>query len=302
MISDVVGFFSVLNVALVLVFAGPSVLSGEIGGYESIISFLGVSVPRLQTEGFNATGVGIASGIAILWLFTVYQRNAHQPINKVLTLVLIAISFLGLIWSASRGAIVTLFFTWIILGILGQAYNKNKMIYFVGAAFLSGAVLYLLLKGLPGIMYRGLDADSGIPLIDLFFSSRLDIFESDMYLLFEPTLFGHGFGLLSADESINGRLNIESFFLRLWIELGLVGSFIYIITFVLLTVYVVKVDRYFFLRGELGAFFPSAILLFTWINSPTSFGFSLPVGGLAIQLAIATGSLFTWRKIKKPLA
>ena len=302
LVSDVVGFFSVLNVALVIVFAGPYVLRGEVGGYESTISFLGMSVPRLQAEGFNATGVGIASGIAILWLYSVYQRNVYKPINKVLTLVLIAISFLGLIWSASRGAIITFFSTCILLGMLRQLNYKNLTLYVIVVTFLTGVLLYLFINELPGIMYRGLDVDTGISLIELFYSSRLKIIESSVYMLLEPTLFGHGFGILSAGPSTNGHINIESFFFRIWVELGFVGSFVYIITFVLLTVYVIRADRYFFLRGEIGAFFPSSILLFTWINSPTSFGFSLPVGLLAIELAIATGSLFIWRKVKRPLA
>jgi hypothetical protein len=302
LMSDVVGFLSLLTVTLLMIFGGPATLGGEFGTDESRISIFGMTVQRLQSASFPATGLGIASGIAVLWLFSVYQRNINHQIIKYITIILMTLSFVGLIWSGSRGAIVAFFATWLVSKLVFYDYNRKRILRkIIGVVALSGGAICFFKYIFPGILYRGGNVDAPIPLSELFLSSRIDLFGPSVYLLFKPSFFGHGFGLLSAGDTTTGFVNIESFFLRLYIELGIVGSIIYILTFALLTVYVFKVDRYYFLKGERGAMFPSAILFFTWMNTPTSFGFSLPVGMLAIQLGIASGSLLIWHSIKNQL-
>jgi len=295
LITDIVGFLSLLSIILVIVFAGPTAWRGEVGGAGSIINLFGVTVSRLQAENFNATGIGAFSATAIFWLFNLLQRYEHNRNAIVLILFLVIISFLCLFWSGSRGPLAAFFATWITISMIASK-NRKKLRNFIGLLVILCGSLYYLNNHFNGILYRGIDSDTTISLVDLFVASRLEIIGTNTQELLAPTLFGHGFGFSTGDGT--EQYSIESFFIRIWVELGIIGSIIYFTTFILLTSYVVKVDKYFFIKGERGAFFPSAILIFTWMNSPTSFGFSLPVGGLAIQLAIASGALFMWRQIR----
>jgi hypothetical protein len=289
LVADVFGALSLLNVLMVIVLVGPDVIHQGTGDIGSTISFLGVKVRRLQAEGFNATGVGACAAMAILWLFSLFQRAKHHYVAKALISVLAVVSLVGLIWSGSRGAIVAFFATWISARILGL--TKRKMILpIIGTVILLGASLFLFLNYFEGILYRGYSLHKRPSLFDLFISNRLHELKKNRSFALEPGLFGHGYGSSSSIDKYHASINVESFFLRIYIELGTVGAIVYVITFMILTVLVVRSDRYYCLRGERGAFFPSAILIFVWMSSPTGFGFSLPVGVLAIQLALAAGA------------
>lgn len=288
LVADVFGALSLVSVLLVMMLAGPDVIRQGTADITSTISLLGIKVRRLQAEGFNATGVGASAAMAILWLLSLFQRAKHRYLIKVLISIFVAISLVGLFWSGSRGAIIAFFTTWFAVRIIGLP--KRKMLLNIISTFtLLGVSLFLFLNYFEGILYRGYQPDKRPELLELFVSGRLYNLKKDMLLALEPSLFGRGYGSMSAKEFSLG-VNVESFFVRIFVELGVVGSLVYVITFAILTVCVVRADRNSCLRGERGAFFPSAILLFVWISSPTGFGFSLPVGVLAIQLALAAGA------------
>lgn len=290
--------FGAINLVIVLsaiFFAGPMVLSQSTGDVQSKISIFGLSVYRLQAEGLNATGVGVSSAISLFWLYSILKKKPIIFVSKSLIILFILISVVALLWAGSRGALIAFFATSMIGSIFLLLKNKRKKKDVINAAFYSGVIIYFIFYGFYGIFFRGVDSVTTSSIADIFMESRINLYDDWIVAkLLTPTFFGHGYGILSTGGD---GINIESFFLRAFIELGIFGSISYIFTFFMLTVCVIKVDLYYYKLGDHSALFPSSIFIFTWANSISSWGFILPTGTLAIYLAIASTSAYIWRKL-----
>jgi hypothetical protein len=290
-ITDMYGFLNLCIVLISILLVGPMVMRGEVGGAESIFNLFGISTYRLQAERLNATGVGAASAISALWLFSVYQRVPRSLVYKLLVTFLLFLSLIGLFWSASRGAIVSFFATLIASIFLFNKfrYSKDYFKFLLSVFVFTTVIILIFINYFYDMMYRNIDKDEVNSLFTVFLQSRIELYGPEIYSFLKPTFFGIGYGVLATG---NEGINIESFPLKVYIELGIISGSIYIITFILISYCVVKVDRFYHKIGESGSFFPSSVFFFIWFNSISSWGFALPLGTLAIYLSIASVANF----------
>ena len=293
--ADVFGILSVIFTILTLIIAGPVVHKYQYGGGESLINLFGITTHRLQARGLNAPIVGVSSAIAFFWLYAAFQRFSKNFIRKFLLITLLLFSFFALLWSASRRAIIAFFATWVIIAFIDQKGKKMSISKYFRVIIIVAFAIYFFSFHFIGILYRGSGTNAiNQSLFSLFLDSRVNIHGEDISNLLAPTLLGQGYGVVPTID--DGGLILESFFLKMYVELGVIGGIMYLMTFIVLTLSVVKVDRFYAALGERGALFPSTIMIFTWMNSISSWGFSLPVGTLAIQLSIVSVAVYIWRK------
>jgi len=277
------------------VLMGPSARRLAIGGAESRIALGGFTVSRLQAEGFNATGLGMLAASTLFVIVHWHRVGRRKPLKGTVLVILAAITGGLFLWTGGRSAILAFVGTASCLMLLMSVSRPRTVL--VALVLLGGAsiCLYLLRDFWLGIFWRGpLRAETSRSLVGLFLHSRV---ESSLLALKHyggNTLFGNGTGILARSD-----FNVECFFFRVLIELGIVGGTLYILTFAYLTYCVIRVDLHHLRLGQAGAWLPSSAFVFTWFISPASYGFSLFTGNLVLQLAIAAGAAIEWEAIRK---
>ena len=199
---------------------------------------------------------------------------------------------ISLLWSAARGPIAAVLVVgvWSILR-LNHHQKVDVVVLRVMSIFILLSILcFFVPPVLGGIFFRGEtmpDRFSFGVFYDLFVSSRLVYGGINRIDFLRPTVFGLGYGYLSAGGTVNGIPNIESFPLRIWVELGVVGSLLYLIAFAAITLSVVKAEKKITLCSK-SRYLETKIFLLVWGNSIASFGFSLPTGTLLIYLLLGS--------------
>lgn len=284
---------SLLIIVMLAIVMGPSARRLAIGGIESRISLGPVATSRLQAEGFNATGLAMLAAGVLFVILHWYQNSINQPFKKTVLMLLGGLTVLLLLWTGGRSAIIAFGVTTVCLGAMTSVRNIRRALCNIVLLSIASMAIYLFKDHLTGIFWRGdVKAELSKSLVDLFLQSRIEGAISALEYYRENIVLGNGIGVLSRSV-----FNVEAFFIRILIELGFVGGSIYVLTFLWLTYYVIKVDMHYLRQGEPGAWLPSSVFLFMWIISPASYGFSLFTGVLALQVAIAAGAVIEWDQI-----
>ena len=107
------------------------------------------------------------------------------------------------------------------------------------------------------------------------------------------TFFGAGPG---ADSAVILNFNlqcsaIESFFVGMIFNWGVIGGLLYIFGMAALTLAVIKMERIERARGNKSAWLVTAWILMPWISGAFGYGFGIPGGGLCLTFAIGAGAL-----------
>lgn len=291
----VVGASNLVMLVATAILMGPSARRLEIGGLESRIQVGSFAVSRLQSEGFNATGLAMLAAVALFVIIHWYQRSRRATLRKAWLLVLFIIAAVLLLWTGGRGAILAFVGTASCVTILASLRNRKKAFRNLTLLLLACVCIYLCRGIFVGLFWRGpLQSRVSMSAVDLLLQSRIHDSIAALKYYGDNLLFGSGTGILTRSV-----FNVESFFFRVLIELGIVGGSIYTLTFLWLTYYVLRVDLHYLRLGQSGAWLPSSVFLFAWIISPVSYGFSLFTGALALQFAIGAGAVVEWDRIRQ---
>ena len=288
------GMWSLVMLFALLLVAGPHAFRGEIGGLWSTITLGSITVSQLQAPGMNATGVAMSAASSVFLIIHLWQMWSRSRLKRLILAAVLFVVTIVFLWSAGRTAMLAFAGTVILLLLLVTIVRRGKHRF--------TAVLFLLLLGLAlipltdilaGLFLRG----GASSLLDAFRISRLDLALKGVSLYRSYLVWGTGPGVLLASYSA-GDIIVESFFIRILIELGAVGGTIYLIAWLTLTYYVIKVDVHYMRLGYPATWLPSSFFIFIWVTSPASFGFSIFDGGLALNLAIAAAAAVEWKRIR----
>jgi hypothetical protein len=290
-----IGFSSFVTIMFMLIVVGPIAYLGLIGGLNSQLNILGFGVSRLQYAGFNATGVSIAAVFSIFWLHSLLNTKyfKESTVKKLIVLLLIVISLVVLFWSGSRGPIIAFSTTVIFLFfrvLISKRINVSKM---VKVSMIAVAVIVLSISFLQDNFKRSRIKAHGndLGVIEVFIQDRIAY---NGQLAFEyisnAGFFGYGYGFLSAGGDVN-KVNLESYPLKAYVELGFIGAFLHILVFLILSSHVIKADKIASKITNKNDYLPSSIIVFTWLNSIASFGFMLHVGANILLVGLMSSSL-----------
>jgi O-antigen ligase len=257
------------------------------GGANNQVDIWGISLSRLGVEGMNATGVSAIASIACL--FSVRSiDSAKSGILKAAATVSLCMCMIVLLWSGSRGALVSTAVVTTYIVITQLAYRSSKrrwrLLDIFALICIAGVALHF-----QSSFYRvsaGSEFSQGV--IETFIESRVP--NEQQRAALQPTMFGVGYNALSADVE-RQLADIECYWLKAWAELGVVGSIVYSGAFLAGTIIVIYADWNAARRDSSLGFLPSSIVLFTWANSISSWGFIYPHGEMIIQLGIMSSSL-----------
>lgn len=291
-ILNYVGVSALILITSLLIIAGPQSLNRMIGGEESLINFFGVSVSRLQLSGFNATGVGATSAFGLFWAYW-RLSSTKDGYTKTISLIMMLIFLLSLLWSGSRGALAAFVLTIAFFSFL----RTDKNYFSLKRTFKFVSIILPMISIVGFFLFLNLERGSGsgdsISIIQLYISGRISN-EGPllMDLLSSAGLFGHGYGSLAMGQGTD-RLSVESFWPRVVIELGLLGSFFYTLFFLLCTMLTVKADRRYQKEIKEWAYLPTAFIMLIWFNSITSWGFSSPNASLLIVMIVFSCSYYS---------
>ena len=288
------GAWSIVFLVSNLIILGPLTFAQVGGDMHSVIKLGSYQGQRLQGNFLNATGLSMAAATSIFLIIHWLQkcgRSISRQIALVAVLVIITVVF---IWSAGRtallafaGTVVLLLFSVMIVR-RGKPRLKAMLLLLV-----LGLALVPLNDILAGLFLRG----GASSLLDAFYNSRFNLAMEGIAAYRSNLVWGTGTGILLGTFT-KGDIAVESFFIRILIELGAIGGTIYLITWLMLTYYVVKVDLNYIRQKHPAAWLPSSGFIFIWLSSPASFGFSIFNGGLVLQLAIASAAFVEWKRIQ----
>lgn len=302
MLVNSLGVYSLILITSLIIFAGPFAYRQQIGGTESLLNIFGVVVSRLQLSGFNATGVGSTAAVGIFWGYWLLCRWKGF-LAKSLSTVIITIFIVALIWSGSRGAMASFMLTAIALLTISMQWKSIKVKSLLRAFFII-VVIGLVVALVSFVLFENLirggvgGGSDLMSVIELFLLQRVyNESNSGLSLLNNITLFGIGYGSL-AMSSGSDNASFESFWLRIFIELGIVGSIVYSFVFLVLSSYVIAADRRARMFSNGWAFLPSSLVIFVWINGLTSWGFSIPNASLLLYVAIMSSAYVTFLTYK----
>jgi len=285
------GAWGIVAAIATLLVMGPRAMRAEIGGARSLINLGGHIVSRLQGGFLRATGLAEMTASAIF--LVVHWIKTGSRMRRLKLLGLLALLALIFLWAAGRTAMVAFWVTILVLGFMEflTARSKTKPAFLL----LLFGVLPVLLWGLvaPLLLREGMDT-----IWQTLVQARLDGAMQGLRLYKPYLVWGTGSGtLLGSFEA--GDLAVESFFFRVLIEFGLIGGTLYVLAWLSITLFVLRTDFYYLRRGQPGAWLPSVGFIMTWAASPTSFGFSVFNGSMALSLAIGAAAMVDWIQIKR---
>jgi len=288
------GSWTLVMLVATLILIGPSAASGEISDLRAVITLGPYRGMRLHVDFLPATGLAMSAATSILLIVHWWQNWARAISRRIVLAVMLAITTVVLLWSAGRTAMLAFGGTVVLLLLLIMVTRGGKHRF---RAMLALFALGLALVPLTGIL-SGLFLRHGAPsLQEAFWNDRLSLALEGISAYRSHLVWGTGSGVLLGSFT-TGDIAVESFFIRILIELGAVGGTLYLITWLVLTYYVVRVDLYYMRRGYPAAWLPSSGFIFIWVTSPASFGFSIFDGGLVLRLAIAAAAVVEWQRIK----
>jgi hypothetical protein len=288
------GVWYILMAIAMLVLIGPVTVRSGITDLRSVITIGPYRVMRLQTSFLRATGLSQMAASSILVLIHLRRVWGRSLFRRILLMIALAVVGIVFIWSAGRTAMLSFAGTVASLLILTMVIRGGKQRFktaILGLLLIIAVVL--LADNLSGLFFRRGEGS----VIEVFMTSRIDLALRGITAYKSHLTWGAGTGILLASFS-KGDIAVESFFFRVLIELGAIGGTLYVITWLMLTYYVIRVDLYYMRRGHPAAWLPSSGFILSWIASPASFGFSIFTGSLALQLAIAAGAVVEWKRIK----
>jgi len=250
-----------------------------------------------------SNAVGLGYGLVFLILIAVNMMiHSKSLINRFLALLMCPFFFFLLLNTGSRGPCLTLFIIAVIIlfyVVMSKEYSLQvRFASFVFIAFLLGSFILnwdLFIK--PFITARSLKFQPyDASLLETFISSRLSSAESIIGVanqLGYNEFFGAGPGADTAIVEFYSpcRSIIETFFVAMIFNLGVIGGLFYILGMAALTLAVIKMERIERARGNKSAWLVTVWILMPWIASPFGYGFGIPSGGLCLRFAIGAGAL-----------
>ena len=288
------GAWSIIFLVSTLIILGPLTFAQVGGDMHSVIKFGSYQGQRLQADFCNATGLSMAAATSIFLIIHWLQKCGRSILRQITLVAVLVIMVVVFIWSAGRTALLAFAGTVVLLLFSVMIVRRSK------ARF--KAMLLLLLLGLAivplgdmltGLFLRGGDSS----LLDAFYHSRLNLAMEGIATYRSNLVWGTGTGILLGTFT-KGDIAVESFFIRILIELGVIGGTIYLITWLMLTYFVIKVDLNYIRQKHPAAWLPSSGFIFIWLSSPASFGFSIFNGDLILHLAIASAAFVEWKRIQ----
>jgi len=286
-----VGVAAFILITSLIIIAGPLSFNRMIGGQESLINFFGLSLSRLQLDGFNATGVGATSAFGLFWAYWRFEFAKYTSM-KIISLILMLVFLISLLWSGSRGALAACILTVIFLNLLDINKNYSTLKKSIKFIFITLPIISIIGFFLFANLQRGSAASDSISIIELFMFGRI-LNEGPLFmdLFFSAGLFGHGYGSLAMSQGTE-RLSVESYWPRVFIELGFLGSLLYTLFFLYFAVLIARSDRWYQKEAKGWPYLPTAFIMLIWANSITSWGFSSPNASLMIAFVVFTCSYF----------
>jgi hypothetical protein len=289
------GSWSIVISIATLILIGPSTFGTVTGNMHAVVELGPYRAQRLQTAFLNATGLAMGAATSIFLIVHWAQSWSRSVLKQAFLIVILPPMVIILLWSAGRTAMLAFAGTVVLLLLLSiitrGGQNRFRAVIFL---LVFGVVLISLTDILAGLFLRR----GASSLQDAFMADRLVLALEGVSYYRSHLVWGTGTGVLLSSFSFSlGDIVVESFFFRLLIELGVVGGSIYLFTWLVLTYYVIRVDLHYMRRGYPAAWLPSSGIIFIWLTSPASFGFSLFNGGLALQLAIAAAAYVEWKRL-----
>ncbi len=245
-----------------------------------------------------ATGYGIVFLILITFNWIISSKSL---VGRLLLLVVCAYFFYFLLSTLSRGPVLTL--AVIVAIFLFSIIMSGKRAWYIKIISMSLLVLSLVLVISkydlvikPFFISRSFHPTiSGTSLAEGYISARqgfanntINVADSMEYDKF----FGAGPGADAeiASRSYSKQPIIESFFIAMIFNWGVIGGLLYIFGMAALSYQVIKMERIERARGNKHAWLATAWILIPWVSSPFGYGFGLAGGSLSLTFAIGAAA------------
>jgi hypothetical protein len=283
-VVDTFGVYAVSMTIIALMVLGPHCIDPGLGGSNNQVSIFSLRLSRLGTQGMNATGVSSLAGVGFIYLL-LSLRRAPSVFVSVLLFALLTVCFGALLWSGSRGALlatIAVLVTTELLSTSARTTRRASIARFLFVIMTCSVVGLTLTENFWRTTSWTVSSET---LFDAFVLSRLN----DNAPSLDWSFFGTGYNSLGGLNSLNAA-DIESYWLKAWVELGVVGSAAYTLAFALGTASVIAADRQAARQRDPSAGLATAIVMFVWANSVSSWGFIYPYGDMFICLALMSSS------------
>jgi hypothetical protein len=276
---DSIGLLAVCGSYFALIAIGPSCLEGS-GG--NAISLFGLQFGRLGAPGMNPTGIASSAGLGLLYIAFSAGRIRTWWLRAAAATSLAA-CLVALMWSGGRGALAAVLLVMIATWALQRRHVRSHRFPVLYDGAIVGLSLVCALHLQANSLRGQADVPHSIDPIEVFVDSRVS--DEARQMIESPVLFGRGYNSLSPRRD-SDHTDIESYWLKAWVELGTVGSAIYTLAFAILSFAVIKADCASARYGDSLGFVPTAFVMLTWANSVSSWGFILPYGDLMVYVGI----------------
>jgi len=220
-ITGIIFWCTISSVLFALVY-GPGSLQSELGSAYFIID--GRRIDRLQdlSVGVNATGLGNAVGILVLYSIIGYLMNKSRQ-RRILYVCMLLCSLVVLFLSQSRSALIAVtgsFLLWSILEGL-KTNNRGKILVILTVISILGIYFHYYLWQFFG---RGSDVYSSI--YDIFYQARLRHWIALIENAGDSLFYGFGLG---NDRGFWHYLKGDNSYLIMMVQVGIIGLFFYLI-------------------------------------------------------------------------
>jgi len=288
------GLWTIMMIVATLILIGPSAF-GNIGGdMRSAIELGSYRGQRLEMGFLKATSISMGAATSIFLIIHLWHKWGRSILRRITLGAILTVVTVVFIWSAGRTAMLGFAGTVVLLLLLIMIARKGKHRFKAMLVLLMlGLALIPLTDILAGLFLRAGESS----LLDAFWSSRFSLAMEGIAKYKSNLVWGTGTGVLLSSFTV-GDIAVELFFIRILIELGAIGGTIYLIAWLMLTYYVIKVDLHYMRQKHSAAWLPSSGFIFIWMTSPAGFGFSLFGGSLALHLAIAAAAFVEWKRIQ----
>lgn len=248
----------------------------------------------------NAVGTGYGLVFLILITFN-WIVSSKLLVGRLFLLVVCAYLFYFLLATISRGALLTLavivaIFLFSII-ISGKRAWYTKIISMTLLVLSIGLVIRnydLVIK--PFFITRSYHSTaSGTSLAEGYNTARQG-FAAAIFNVADSMGYNKFFGAGPGADAEIARMSywnqpiIESFFVAMIFNWGLIGGLLYIFGMAALSYQVIKMERIERARGNKHAWLATAWILIPWVSSPFGYGFGLAGGKLCLTFAIGAAA------------
>ena len=239
-----------------------------------------------RLEGFGiAHPVGMSISASLnTFVIMHWFVNSKRSGRKFLCVLLMVIMALVIILTGSRGAMIGLASTWLVIIWLQSLSRKDMVLY----AIVYLVVVAFAVSGFWGYVETIFTRTSDkISLTEVAYSSRYhQVYEIYDHVGLGGFIVGMGAG---ASEIMSIELHqefpLEPFWFRIILEWGMIGSFLYLITLAVLMRSVIRMETRLGQQGKKGIWILSSIYIFHFMTSPFYYGFSVFTGSLILPIS-----------------